>query len=126
MLPLIGRRQIIRTNADDSVRALHEYCKFVDNHLKANQYLIGDQLTVADIFMAGMISPGFMVFHQVFHPDYTSMTRWFNEISNMAMYKEVAGVLPLLDLPFPTIPADEGDSTGEKSVKTRQPATTAV
>lgn len=108
------------------MRALHDNCKVMDSHLKKNRYLIGDQLSVADFFMAGIISAGFMVFHKVFHADYMSMTRWFNEISNMPMYKDVAGVVPLLDLPFPTLPAVEEKSSRQKLADTPHAITAAV
>lgn len=126
ILPLIGRHQIIRTNGDDCLKALHLNCKLTDNHLKTNRYLIGGRLTIADFFMVAMLAGAYSVFHKVLHVDYTSMTRWFYEVYNIPMYKEVAGDLPLFDLPFPTLPADEDKSIQEKQVETRQATTAAV
>lgn len=118
ILPLIGRSPVIRKNPDDCLRALHLNCRLTDNHLKANRYLIGERLTIADFFVVSMLAGAFMVFHKVLHTDYTSMTRWFYEVYNMPMYKDVAGDLPQLDLPFPTLPAEEDTSTQEKLVET--------
>lgn len=127
ILPLIGRRPIIRTNGDDCLRALHRHCKLTDNHLQANRYLIGERVTIADFFMVGMLTGSFMVFHKVFHADYSFMTKWFYDVYNMPMYREIAGDLRLLDLPFPTLPAEEDDLTQEKKqVETRQATTTAA
>lgn len=41
-LPLIGRRPIIRQDADDSLRALRAGCQRADDHLKDNKYLVGE------------------------------------------------------------------------------------
>lgn len=55
------------------------------------------------------------------------MTRWFYDVYNMPMYREIAGDLRLLDLPFPTLPAEEDNLTQEKKqVETRQATTTAA
>lgn len=106
-LPLIGRRMPIRSNSEDSLRFMHLNCKLTDNHLKTSRYLVGERLTIADFFMVGSITGAFRVFHKVLKPEYPSLTRWFDEVYHEPMYKEVAGDLVLLDLPFPTLPAEE-------------------
>lgn len=100
MLPLIGRRQVVRTNGDDCLGAVHQNCKLMDNHLKANRYLIGERLTIVDFFMVSMLAMSFSVFHKVFHADYTSMTKWFYDVYNMTMYKEGAGDFSFQICPF--------------------------
>jgi hypothetical protein len=42
---------------------------------------------------------------------------------DMPMYKEAAGDFPLPDLPFPSLLADEDNSTQEKQVETREALT---
>ena len=128
ILPLIGRRQQIRSNGEDCLRALHLNSKITDNHLKTRRYLVGEQLTLADFFTVGLITGAFVIFHKVLNSEYPSMARWFHEVYNEPMYKEVAGDLPLYDLPYPTLPAEEDNSTigtMEKQVEGRQ-TTTAV
>ena len=61
--------------------------------------------------MVGLLTGAFVVFHKVLDSEYPSMARWFHEVYNEPMYKEVAGDLPLLDLPYPTLPAEEDNST---------------
>ena len=107
---------------------MHLNCKLTDNHLKTSRYLVGDRLTIADFFMVGMLYGGFMVFHKVLHTEYPSLTRWYYEVYNEPMYKEVAGDIHLLDVPYPTLPAEESNSTvktTDKQVELRQ-ETTAV
>lgn len=120
ILPLIGRRQVIRTNIDDSLRSLHKNFRLTDNHLVTNKYLIGEQLTIADFFTVSMLFGAFMVFHEVLQRDYRAITRWFYEVYDMPMYKDVAGDLPLLELPYPTLPAAEVDLVEEKPIRPPQ------
>lgn len=114
VLPLIGRQQVIRKNGDDCLKVMHQNCKFTNDHLKIKKYLVGEHATLADLFMVSMLAGSFSVFHKVFHIDYTSMTRWFYDVYNTPMYKEVAGDMMFLDLPIPALPADENNSTQEK------------
>ena len=126
VLPLIGGRQIVRKNEQDCLRVLHRNCKITDEHLKTTRYLIGEQLTVADLFTVGMLSPAFMVFHKVFHTEYPTLTRWFYDVYNIPMYKEVAGDLPLLDLPLSTLPRANGPSeNGRLTLPLREADVTA-
>jgi len=113
ILPLIGRTAFIRANSDDSLVALHQHCKHTDDHLKANKYLIGEQLTIADYFMAGALIGAYMVLHKVIQPKYPHMTRWFREIYSTVL-KDVVGDLVLLDLPATSLPATEGNMTCEE------------
>ena len=127
LLPLIGRIPVVRLNGADSLRAFRLNCTLTDNHLKANRYLIGEQLTIADFFLVSMLTAAFMGFDKVLRAEYPSMTRWFDEVYNIPMYKEVAGDLHMLNLPFPTSPADEDESSQEeKQADSLQPAAVAV
>ena len=116
ILPLLGKPQIIRHNVEDCLRAMHKECKLIDNRLAGNKYLIGERLTVADLFTVSALAGAYMVFHKELRPQYTWMTRWFDEIYSIPMYKEVAGHLPLLNLPYPKLPAEESTSIQENGV----------
>lgn len=116
ILPLLGKPQIIRHNVEDCLRAMYKECKLIDDRLAGNKYLIGERLTVADLFTVSALAGAYMVFHKVLRPQYTSMTRWFDEIYSIPMYKEVAGHLPLLNLPYPKLPAEESNSIQENGV----------
>ena len=107
ILPLIGRVPYIRINGDDSLIALHQNCKYLDDHLKTNRYLVGERLTIADYFVAATLIGGYMVFHKMLRPQYTEMTRWFYEIYHMPVLKDLVGDLQLLDLPIPNLPVEK-------------------
>lgn len=107
ILPLIGRRLAVRKNSEDCLRAFYTDCKLLEKHLQMNKYLIGDQLTLADFFTVSMLVFAFMVFHKVLHAEYPRLTEWFNGVYETPMFKDVAGELHLLNVPFPTLAEDK-------------------
>ena len=106
ILPLIGRPLDVRKDTQDCLRAFYKDCRLMENHLQKSRYLVGDQLTLADLFTVGMLVFAFMVFHKVLHVEYPRLTEWFNEVYEMPMFKDVAGDLHLLDVPFPALQED--------------------
>ena len=104
ILPLIGRHETVRKNREDSLRALHKDFQVLENRLQKTRYLVGEQLTLADYFAVGMLVFSFMIFHKTLAADYPRLTEWFHEVHEVPMFKEVAGDLRLLDMPFPTLP----------------------
>ena len=107
ILPLIGQYLAVRKNTEDCLRAFYTDCKLLEDRLQKNKYLIGDQLTLADFFTVGTLVFAFVVFHKVLHAEYPRLTEWFNEIYEMPMFKDVAGDLHLVNVPYPTLPKDE-------------------
>ncbi|MCJ1400482.1 hypothetical protein MMC11_003688 [Xylographa trunciseda] len=106
ILPLIGRPVAVRMNGHDCLRAFYADCRLLEEHLQANEYLVGGRPTLADFFTVGMLVFPFMVFHSVLHAEYPRLTEWFNAVYEVPMFKEVAGDLHLLDVPFPRLPED--------------------
>jgi elongation factor 1-gamma len=104
ILPLIGKQLDVRKDQTDCLVAFYKDCRLVDNHLQRSKYLIGAQVTLADFFMTGMLIFPFMILHKVLHSAYPHLTKWFNEVYETPMFKEVAGELRLLNVPFPTLP----------------------
>lgn len=106
ILPLIGRRQAVRNDKEDSLRALHNDFRTLEMHLQKKRYLVGEKLTLADFFAVGMLVFSFMIFHKVLSVEYPRLTEWFYEVHEVPMFKDVAGELHLLDVPYPTLPQD--------------------
>ena len=122
LLPLIGRHQILRMNSEDCLKAMHLNFQILNERLKETTYLVGEQVTLADFFHVGLLAPTFMVAHQVVHTNYPSLTRWFYEVYSIPMFKEVAGDLPMLDIPFPALPIEKSEEIPKKQDDARQEA----
>jgi elongation factor 1-gamma len=112
LLPLIGRRQIIAQDADDSLKALRARCQVVNQHLRFRRFLASGQVSIADFFVVGILAGAFMGFRRVMEVDYPDLTRWFQEVYNVPLYREVAGELPSYDLPFPVEAGEKALSNG--------------
>ncbi|KAL9038602.1 MAG: hypothetical protein Q9214_005212, partial [Letrouitia sp. 1 TL-2023] len=107
VLPLFGQHQVVRKNTEDCLRALYKDCWALNNQLLNTKYLVGDTLTLADFFTVGAMMFGVMVFHTVLQKDYPRLMEWFYEVYEVPMFKDVAGDLQLLDIPFQTLPEDD-------------------
>lgn len=107
ILPLIGRHQPVRKNTQDCLRRFYAGCKHLDNHLRMNKYLVGNNVTIADIFTVGMILFGVKVFHKVLQVDYPALIRWFHEVHEIPMFKDIVGEFQELPVPLPTLTEDE-------------------
>lgn len=100
ILPLLGQRQVIRHNVQDCIHSMYRHFKMLDDHLTDRDYLVGDDLTAADLLAVAILAGAYKAFHSVLVPDYKNMTHWFYGVYNLPVYKIVAGKLDLLDLDY--------------------------
>jgi elongation factor 1-gamma len=108
ILPLLGLHQAVKKDTQDCLRAFHADCKVLDAQLRQSKYLVGEQVTLADLFTVGTLVFGVMVFHKMLKVEYPRLFEWFNEVYELPMFKAVAGELRLLDIPFPTLEKRSG------------------
>ena len=106
-MPLLHRTLPIRSNGDDCLRAFHANCKLLETHLRNNKYLVGEQLTLADLFVVGTLVFAVAVFHEVFRERFPWLMQWFWAVDEMDMFREVAGELPLLKVEVPRLPDED-------------------
>ena len=108
ILPLLGRPMKIRKNSDDCLRVLHVHFQLLERHLLQQQqqqqqsnkyYLLGDRVTLADLFVVGTLVFAVMVLHRMLEAEYPCLMGWFHDVFEMPLFKNVAGDLHLLDVP---------------------------
>ncbi len=58
-LPLIGRIPYNKKSVDDSSKAAAKAMGVLEQHLLHNTFLVGERITLADIFTTSIISRGF-------------------------------------------------------------------
>lgn len=109
ILPLLGRHITIRKNSEDCLRAFHADCRLLEEHLRKSKFLVGERMTLADFFTVGTLVFAVMVFHPVLEVEYPRLMEWFEEVYEVPMFKDVAGDLHLLNVPFPTLSVGEGE-----------------
>ncbi|KAL4761853.1 glutathione S-transferase family protein [Aspergillus foveolatus] len=104
-LPRIGQRQIIRQDDGDSLRAMLQRCKYLDEHLKRSRYLVGESITIADYFTASLLMGAFAAFRKSMQERFEALCSWYDGVLEVGWFKEVAGGVPDLELEL-EIPED--------------------
>jgi elongation factor 1-gamma len=87
---LIGKDPYNKKNVQDSLDAAAKNATVLEEHLWINTYLVGERITLADIFTAAIISRGFEYFYDAeWRKAHPSVTRWFETIRNQSLYSDV-------------------------------------
>ncbi|KAI9797512.1 MAG: hypothetical protein M1833_005423 [Piccolia ochrophora] len=90
--PLVGRDPFNKKNVEDSAKATEKAVNVLEQHFLVNTYLVGERLTLADIFVAGMVTRGFQyLFDKKWRSDHPNVTRWYETIHNQPLYSDVHG-----------------------------------
>jgi len=96
--PLIGRDPYNKKNVDTASANTLKAVGVLEKYLVLNTYLVGERLSLADLFTASLIARGFQyVFDKEFRGQYPNVTRWYELICNQPMYSAVTGELKFID-----------------------------
>lgn len=98
--PLLGRDPYNKKNVDDSSKAALKAVGVVEKHLLNNTYLVGERITLADLFAAGILSRGFQFFFdKKWRAENPNVTRWYETVYNQPIYSAVVDKLEFIDEP---------------------------
>lgn len=101
LLPIYGRTQYNKKVVDESLKATNRVLETLEEHLLHNTYLIGDILSLADIFCIGIMSRGFQYqFGKEWRAAHPTITRWYETVYNQPIYLDVAEELKFIDEPI--------------------------
>ena len=124
--PLLGRDPYNRKNVEDSSKASLKAVGVVEHHLLTNTYLVGERITLADFFAAGIIARGFQYFFdKTWRAENPNVTRWYETIANQSVYSEVVGKLNFIDEAMKNQPpagAGKKDAKKEKEAAPKKEA----
>jgi hypothetical protein len=118
--PILGRDPYNKKNVDESQKAALKAVHVIEEHLLTHTYLVGERLTLADIFAASILARGFQYFFdKQWRDDNPNTTRWYETIYNQSSYSAVAPKLEFISEAMKNVaPKKEG---GEKEKKKEQP-----
>ncbi len=98
--PLVGKDAYNKKAVDEAEKAANAVISVVEAHLLNNTYLVGERITLADIFATGLISRGFeYFFDKEWRQKSPNVSRWFETVYNQPIYSAVAPKFSLLDTP---------------------------
>ena len=96
--PLIGRDPYNKKNVDESLKNALQTVGILEQHLLINTFLVGERITLADLFTAGILSRGFQYFFdKKWRQGNPNVTRWYETVHNQPMYSAIAGKLEFID-----------------------------
>ncbi|EER40389.1 elongation factor 1-gamma [Histoplasma capsulatum H143] len=112
--PLVGRDPYNKASVEASSKAALKAFALLEKHLTTNTYLVGERLTLADLFAASMSSRGFeFVLGKTWRLDNPAVTRWYETVVNQDVYKAV--------VPNPTFVEEGLKNVPPKKVEKAQP-----
>jgi len=91
----------------------------LEEHLYVNTYLVGERLTLADLFVTGLLTHGFkFFFDKKWREENPNVSRWYETIYNQPIYSEVADPIVLVDEAIKNVaPKKEAAPKAEKPKK---------
>jgi elongation factor 1-gamma len=98
--PLLGKDPYNKKGVEDSSKVALKAISVVEEHLLHNTFLVGERITLADLFAAGIISRGYeFFFDKAWRSQNPNVTRWYETVINQPIYSAVAPKLAFLDTP---------------------------
>lgn len=88
--PLMGKDPYNKKNVDDASKVALKNIGVLEKYLTANTYLVGERITLADIFAASLLTRAFAtVLDKRWRSDNPAVTRWFTTVTGQAAFKAV-------------------------------------
>jgi len=115
--PLIGRDPYNKKSIEESQKAALKAVHVLEEHLITHTYLVGERLTLADLFVTSIVARGFQYFFDKEWRDANpNITRWYETVYNQSHYSAVAGKLEFITEALKNVPPKK-----EQAPKKEQP-----
>jgi len=120
--PLIGRDPYNKKSVDDAQKRALDAVKVLEDHLLVNTYLVGERLTLADLFTVSLISRGFQYFFdKEWRSNNPNVSRWYETVYNQPIYSEVAEKFELIEKAIPNQPPKKEAAPKQEKPKQEKP-----
>ncbi|CAK7204149.1 elongation factor EF-1 gamma subunit [Sporothrix eucalyptigena] len=125
--PLLGRVPYNKKAVDDASKAALKAVSVAEEHLLHNTFLVGERITVADIFGASIIARGLqLIFGKAWREEFPNTTRWFSTVYNQSIYSSVAPAAVYNDEPKLTnVPPKKAEAPKKQAAPKAAPAAAA-
>ncbi|KID94473.1 elongation factor 1-gamma, partial [Metarhizium majus ARSEF 297] len=98
--PLTGKAPYNKKNVDDASKVVEKAVDVIEKYLLNNTFLVGERITLADLFCAPLLNRGFQYFFdKQWRQEHPNTTRWYETVVNQPIITAVAKQLPLLEKP---------------------------
>jgi elongation factor 1-gamma len=125
--PILGRDPYNKKNVDDASKAALKAVHVFEEHLLTHTYLVGERLTLADLFAASILARGFQYFFDAkFRSENPNVTRWYETIYNTPSYSAVAPKFEFIEEAIKNVaPKKEAAPKAEKPKEAAKPKAAA-
>jgi elongation factor 1-gamma len=94
----MGKDPYNKKNVDDAAKAALKNTDVLEKHLTSNTYLVGERVTLADIYTAALLTRAFAtVLDKKFRSENPAVSRWYQTIVNQPAFKAVVEKPVLVD-----------------------------
>ncbi|KAI1339042.1 eEF1-gamma domain-containing protein [Xylariaceae sp. FL0016] len=125
--PLLGWDPYNKKVVDDAKKRADKAISIVEEHLLHSTYLVGERVTLADLFAASIISRGFQFFFdKQWRSENPNVSRWYETIYNQPIYSNVAVPFELLEKPALTNVAPKKPEQAKQAKAAPKPAAQAT
>lgn len=88
--PLIGRDPYNQKSVTDSKNAALKAIHVLEQHFLVNTFLVGERITLADLFVASQIARGYQyVLDKAWRAENPLVTRWYETVVNQPIWKAI-------------------------------------
>ncbi|KAL4944985.1 hypothetical protein BDV06DRAFT_219792 [Aspergillus oleicola] len=103
--PLIGRAPFIPQAIEKHREETLLRMKMLDDHLGEGEFLVGDTLSLADLFVLGIVQGAFRFFlDPTWREEHRAVSGWFERVHSMEIVTSVAGEPMLAESEMPIAP----------------------
>jgi elongation factor 1-gamma len=120
--PLIGRDPYNKKHVEDSMKAALKAVHVLEEHLLVNTYLVGERLTLADLFTVALLVRGFQYFFdKKWRQENPNVTRWYETVYNQEIYSAVADKLEFIEEAIKNQPPKKEEKPKKEQKPKEQP-----
>lgn len=120
--PLVGRDSYNKKNVEDSMNQTLKTVGVLEEHLQTNTYLVGERVTLADLFVTSMIRRAFtMFFDKKWRSENPNTTRWYETVYNQPIFSDVAPKIELVDEAMKNQPPKKEAAPKQEKPKQEKP-----
>lgn len=81
--PIFGFRDYVKENSDNAQKNFRETLRLLDTHLEGKTYVVGQNVTLADLELFYVIKPYFeLLFVDQIRKQFMNVLNWFNNLAN--------------------------------------------
>ncbi|POS81926.1 hypothetical protein EPUL_005272, partial [Erysiphe pulchra] len=120
LYPILGIAPYNKKAFDEGIKKTIEYTSIFEDALLNNTYLVGERLTIADLFAASILSLGFRnIFDKKWRAANPNTTRWYETVYNQPIFSEVCIKHEFIDEPVKYQPPAKKETKKEPAPKTQ-------